>query len=318
MELPLITERLRIERLVADDAAALAHYRDDEGVTRWQSWSRPYSLEQAHTAIAAMAGDTPGEPGHQLNLALRTEGALAGDVYVHVHAEAPHVADVGITLAPWAQGRGLAAEAVTAVVDALFAGEVAKVIGYVDPRNESSLALFDRLGFRREGYLSRSFRDTDGSYADEVLFGLTVDVWRHAVPEPVVTTDPHPADVALMAARIYEFNVAATGISDGEEWAAFIRDDLGRVIAGITGTLWGEGGEVNDLWVAEQHRGMRLGTRLLAAGEAHVRANGGRHMFLTSHTFQAPKFYERLGYERSGEWDQYPRGYGQVFLHKQL
>ncbi len=319
MKLPITTDRLRIERLVADDATTLADYRNDERVARWQSWSTPYSLEQALAVIVAMADDRPGQPGHHVNLALRTDGALAGDVYVHVLAEAPHIGDVGVTLAPWAQGRGLATEAVTAVVDALFAdGDVVKAVAYVDPRNEPSLALFDRLGFRREGYLSRSFRDADGSFADEVLFGLTADVWRHAVPEPVVTTNPHPADVAMMSERIYAFNVATTGIGDGQEWAALVRDDLGRIVGGITGTVWGEGGEVNVLWVAEERRGTGLGTRLLAAAEEHVRDNGGRNMFLSTHTFQAPGFYERLGYERSGAWHDYPRGHGDVFLHKKL
>jgi RimJ/RimL family protein N-acetyltransferase len=319
MELPLTTSRLRIERLVADDATALAGYRNDERVARWQSWSRPYSLERAQAAITAMADDTPGQPGHGVNLALRENDALVGDLYVHVLAEAAHTADLGITLAPHAQGRGLATEAVTAVVDALFGdGEVVKAIAYVDPRNEPSLALFDRLGFRREGYLSQSFREADGSYADEVLFGLTADVWRHLVPEPVVTTHPHPADVALMSERIYEFNVAATGIGDGQEWAAFVRDDLGRVVGGITGTLWGAGAAVNVLWVAEERRGAGLGTRLLVAAEEHARRNGGRNMFLSTHTFQAPGFYERLGYQRSGAWDDYPRGHGDVFFHKRL
>jgi RimJ/RimL family protein N-acetyltransferase len=319
LTLPLITDRLRIDRLFADDAPALAGYRDDEDVARWQSWSPPYSIEQAANVIASMADDTAGLPGHQVNLALRDSDRLAGDVYVHVLADAPHIVEVGITLAPWAQGRGLASEAITAIIDALFTGDaIVKAIAYVDARNMPSLALFDRLGFRREGYLSHSFRAADGTFADEVLFGLTADLWHTSVDEPVVTTEPHPADLARMAERIYEFNVAATGIDDGTEWAAFVRDDLGRIVAGITGTLWGDAAEVHVLWVADSRRGEGIGTRLLAAAEDHVRRHGGRHVFLSTHTFQAAPFYERHGYERTGTWDDYPRGHGEVFLHKEL
>ena len=331
--LPLITDRLRIDRLSAADAPALAAYRSDEDVARWQSWSRPYSIEQANDLIDSMADDMPGLRGHAVNLALRTDGRLAGDVYVHVLADTPHVAEVGITLAPWAQGRGLASEAVVTIVDALLDGgsasaeaiaeavadvAVVKAIAYVDTRNTPSLALFDRLGFRREGYLSHSFRATDGALADEVLFGLTADIWRTPVDEPTVTTEPHPADLARMAERIYEFNVAATGIDDGTEWAAFVRDDLGRIVAGITGTLWGDAAEVHVVWVADERRSQGLGTRLLAAAEDQLRRRGGRHVFLATHAFQAAPFYERHGYERSGTWDDYPRGHGQVFLHKLL
>jgi ribosomal protein S18 acetylase RimI-like enzyme len=260
-----------------------------------------------------------GQPGHQVNLALRHDGRVAGDVYVHVLAASPHAVELGITLAPWAQGKGLAAEAITTVVDAAFAGgSVVKAIAYVDVRNAASLALFDRLGFRREGHLTASFDLGDGTYADEVLFGLTTATWRQRVDEPVVVTDPHPADLARLHELLYGFNVAATGIADGQEWAAFVRDDLGVVTGAVSGTVWGEAGEVHVLWVheAERHRG--LGTKLLAAAEAYVRAHGGRHMYLTTHTFQAVAFYERQGYQRCGAWTPYPRGHGVVFFGKEL
>ena len=40
---------------------------------------------------------------------------------------------------------------------------------------DASLALFDRVGFRREGLLHHSYRRPDGELVDEVLFGLTAD-----------------------------------------------------------------------------------------------------------------------------------------------
>lgn len=320
LPIPLLTPRLHIDRLVGDDAADLAAYRDDEGVARYQSWDRPYTVERAAAAIASMVGDTAGEPGHHVNLALRHEGRLAGDVYVHVLAASPHAMELGITLAPWAQGRGLAAEAITAVLDAMF-GEgrpVVKAIAYVDTQNAASLALFDRLGFRREGHLAQSFKLADGSYADEVLFGLTSSTWRRRTDDPVVDTAPHPADLARLHELLYEFNVAATGIDDGQEWLACCRDDLGTIVAAVSGTLWGEAAEVHVVWVHESRRRQGLGRRLLAAAEAHAAAHGGRHVFLSTHTFQAVAFYERLGYERCGEWAPYPRGHAVVFLRKEL
>jgi len=254
-----------------------------------------------------------------VNLALRHHDRLAGDVYVHVLAASPHAMELGITLAPEAQGRGLAAEAITAVLDAVFAGgTVVKAMAYVDVQNGPSLALFDRLGFRREGQLTASFDRGDGTYADEVLFGLTTANWRRAVDEPVVVTDPHPADLVRVAELLYEFSVATTGIADGQEWAAFVRDDLGVLTGAVTGTVWGEAGEVRVLWVREDQRHRGLGTKLLDAAESHVRTRGGRHMYLSTHTFQAVAFYERQGYQRCGAWTPYPRGHGLVFFGKEL
>ena len=85
----------------------------------------------------------------------------------------PHAAELGITLDVAHQGLGYATEAAGALLDAVVGPVVHKVIAYVDVRNTASLALFDRLGFHREGVLADSFRLADGSFATEVLFGTT-------------------------------------------------------------------------------------------------------------------------------------------------
>ncbi len=51
-------------------------------------------------------------------------------------------------MGPWAAGRGLAAEAMAAVLaDAAAAGRAARVVCVIDPANAPSLALAARLGF---------------------------------------------------------------------------------------------------------------------------------------------------------------------------
>jgi len=49
-----------------------------------------------------------------------------------------------------------------------------------------------------------------------------------------------------------------------------------------------------------------------------VRGRGARVAFLTTHTFQAPAFYERHGFRVTGRWDDHPVGYGDVFMQKVL
>ena len=188
---PLRTARLTIDRLTALDAPTLAAYRSDPVVARFQSWPLPYPVADAETLIAAAAGAPFGTPGHASQLAVRyhnpghgrdddvrddvhIDDVHIGDVYAQVLADTPHAAEIGVTIAADHHGRGLANEAVSAVVDVLVGPIVHKAIAFVDARNDASLALFDRLGFRREGLLADSFRRPDGTFADEVLFGLTV------------------------------------------------------------------------------------------------------------------------------------------------
>ena len=202
-------------------------------------------------------------------------------------------------------------------VDAVFAAGRQKVIAYADVRNGRSLALFDRLGFRREGLLHHSYRRRDG-LIDEVLFGLTADIWRQPTDGSVVELDPHPADVARLVEELTAFNAAAVGAHDGTELAVFERDELARIAAGAAGVAWAGGAELWLLWVREDLRGAGRGRRLLTAFEDAARRRGAQRVFLSSHTFQAPDFYRRLGYVETGRRDGWPAGHGDVLLQKEL
>ena len=195
--LPLRTARLTIDQLTALDAPTLAAYRSDPAVARFQSWRTPYPVADAETLIGAVALLPLGTPGHASQLAVRyhrgDEVVHIGDVYTQVLAETPHAAEIGITLATEHHGRGLASEAVSAVVGVLVGPIVHKAIAFVDARNDASLALFDRLGFRREGHLADSSRCPDGTFADEILFGLTVPQLAAQAGQPDGRPAVHPS-----------------------------------------------------------------------------------------------------------------------------
>ena len=62
-------------------------------------------------------------------------------------------------------------EAVTCVLDGLFATGLHKVSADCDARNHASAGLLKRLGFRREGHrVEHTFYK--GEWSDDLLFGL--------------------------------------------------------------------------------------------------------------------------------------------------
>jgi GNAT superfamily N-acetyltransferase len=134
----------------------------------------------------------------------------------------------------------------------------------------------------------------------------------------VFEEEPSRADVAALKDAIDAFNYDATGFRDGRWLTAFLRDDAGRMIAGVSGFTWGGYAKVEYLWIAEPHRRSGLGTRLLAAAEAEARARGCALIVLDTHDFQAPGFYAKLGYERCGRVEGTPRGSGQTWFRKSL
>ena len=123
---------------------------------------------------------------------------------------------------------------------------------------------------------------------------------------------------SFLADRIYEFNARATGYSDGLLLAACIRNDSGEVVAGYNGYTWGGCCELAHVWVREDHRGQGLGARLLRSAEAEARDRGCDQVTLATHDFQAPGFYERMGYERKYVIEGRPFGHVDIIYAKRL
>lgn len=115
------------------------------------------------------------------------------------------------------------------------------------------------------------------------------------------------------------FNRAATpDVAPARQLTVKVEQD-GELVAGVSGWTWGEAAGIGMTWVHEDQRGTGLGARLLDAFEREAAARGCTHVFVTSFTFQAPAFYERLGYEEIFRWDAVPTpGRDDVHLRKQL
>lgn len=152
----IATDRLLLRPFQAADLPAFVAYRSRPEVARFQGWDETYSMADAERSLAAQQAVVFGEPGPWVQLAAtdRVSGALCGDCAVRVLADQPRTAEVGITLAPDHQGRGLASEALAAVVTRLFeAHELHRIYAEVDDRNLAVQRLLDRLGFRCEARL---------------------------------------------------------------------------------------------------------------------------------------------------------------------
>jgi GNAT superfamily N-acetyltransferase len=122
----------------------------------------------------------------------------------------------------------------------------------------------------------------------------------------------------FLADRIYEFNSRKTGYFDGENFSATQRDESGTILAGISGYTWGGCCFVVYLWVAEAHRGKGLGAAMLRVAEKNALARGCSVVLLSSHSFQAPGFYRRQGYEEKASIEDHPVGHSNIFYAKRL
>jgi GNAT superfamily N-acetyltransferase len=129
------------------------------------------------------------------------------------------------------------------------------------------------------------------------------------LPEPTFDTDPDPWAIRSLEDRLYEFNVQATGIADGQLYGLFLRDKDGVVIGGADGWTWGGTCYIRHLFVPEAMRGKGIGTRLMERIEEQAKARACELIVLESHDFQAPEFYRKRGYSVAGSVEGYPRGH---------
>ena len=133
-----------------------------------------------------------------------------------------------------------------------------------------------------------------------------------------IEAEPAPEDVEFLEDQIIRYNLERTGIQDGRTLACFVRDEQDRIVAGIAGWTWGGCCQIRDLWVSQDLRGKGYGSRLLQAAEREAAARGCHQILLDTHTFQAPGFYHRYGYEVIGVVEGYPPGHQKLYLRKPL
>jgi GNAT superfamily N-acetyltransferase len=137
--------------------------------------------------------------------------------------------------------------------------------------------------------------------------------------EPILTKcTPSSADLQFLEDRLYEYNCRQTGRDDGQLFAFFIRDDMGEVLAGLSGWTWAGACEIQSLWVHSDWRGHGYGRKLLEAAEQEARERGCQVIMLTSYSFQAPTFYQKNGYELAWQLKDFPPGHAHSVLVKRL
>ena len=141
---------------------------------------------------------------------------------------------------------------------------------------------------------------------------------RRSVSDLPITDVHDEAAVAELRDRVIAYNIAVTGYDNGRSLSCYLRHDNGELIAGLDGFTWGGYAMIEWLWVTESARGNGLGRRLVQSAEREAAARGCAVMRVNTHSFQAPDFYRKLGYEEVGFAAGAPSGHGEFFFAKGL
>ncbi len=155
----------------ADLDAIWAIFSDAETLRYWSH--EPFETrEQAAATLADIGRGAAERTFFQWAIADAATDALLGTVTLYAWDRRHRRAEIGFLLGRAHWGRGLASDAVQAVLAFAFAEMgLHRVEADVDPENGASLRLLARLGFREEGRLAERWF-TFGTWKDSVVLGL--------------------------------------------------------------------------------------------------------------------------------------------------
>jgi GNAT superfamily N-acetyltransferase len=139
----------------------------------------------------------------------------------------------------------------------------------------------------------------------------TINDWQLEVNPPRET-------VESLRDNLRRFNGETGQTHEGMGLGIFFRNEEQEMIGGVSAWLWGTTLEIDYLWLAEELRGRGLGQQLMAHIEKAAVERGANQATLSTFTFQAPDFYQKLGYEVVATIDGLGNGHKKFFLRKSL
>jgi ribosomal protein S18 acetylase RimI-like enzyme len=153
---------------LADVDAVVAILVEVAGEGRWIGTEAPVDVEQRRRRMVediereeaiVLVAEVAGQPVGELGLYLARYG----------------VADLGMAVAAGWRGRGIGSALLAEAIGRARTAGAHKIALQVWPHNAAAIALYERSGFQREGYLTRHYRRRSGELWDAIIMGLRLD-----------------------------------------------------------------------------------------------------------------------------------------------
>ena len=138
-------------------------------------------------------------------------------------------------------------------------------------------------------------------------------------PDITVTDELDPADVAVITDGLGAYDFSQIGYRDFRRLFVVVRDPCtGKVAGGLYGRSEFGLVYVDWLFLPEDLRRARIGSRVLAIAEEEGRRRGCTRIALTTLSVQAPGFYKKQGYDVAATIDCDPPGLTRYYMIKKL
>ena len=175
------TPNLILRRVSIDDVDAMfRNWAADREVTKFLSWPPHESVEKTRMLLDIWSKDYEHENFYQWFIVLKEIGEPIGNISVVGLEDDIASAEIGYCIGRFWWGRGIVAEALTAVIKYLF-DEVGmnRICACHDPKNPNSGAVMRKCGMTYEGTLRAAYRNNTG-ICDKTYYSILYSEWKES------------------------------------------------------------------------------------------------------------------------------------------
>ncbi len=130
--------------------------------------------------------------------------------------------------------------------------------------------------------------------------------------------EPNPEDKKIMVDGMLAYHASKGHPRKSETYTVLVKDDSAKLLGCVMVSFMWNGMSIQTLWVDESARSQGLGQRLMSMVEAEGLKRGCTIAYTDTFTWQAPGFYEKLGYTLYGKLEGFPEGNALSYYCKKL
>lgn len=132
--------------------------------------------------------------------------------------------------------------------------------------------------------------------------------------EPSLTADVEQ----VLSDGLHQHNEQFAPAAGDSRFAVLLREGNGRLLGGVIAKAGRGWLNIGTMWVDASVRGQGFGRQLIETAEAEAVRRGCHSAYLDTFSFQAPAFYQKMGYEIFGTLEAFPNEHKRFFMRKSL
>jgi len=138
-------------------------------------------------------------------------------------------------------------------------------------------------------------------------------------PKLVVDEMPDPIFREAILRPLLNYNSGKVGTTTLEPLAILLRHpETDEIIGGLWGSSAYDWLFIDLLYVPDELRMRGVGSSLMKRAEEVAAKRGCVGIWVDTYTFQAPGFYEKVGYKTYGKLTDHPKGHERICYFKKL